>query len=67
MTCYYCISNVKDEKCELDIEGYPLPSDIECRHFDFDTGEERGKMKIGNCGYEYDPFECQKNALLRRM
>ena len=40
MSCYYCTHNIKDEKCEFDIEGYPLPSDIECRHFWFDTGEE---------------------------
>lgn len=38
MTCYYCINNIRDEKCELDIEGYPLPSEVECRHFVFDTG-----------------------------
>ena len=36
--CYYCIHNVRDENCELEIEGYPLSMNIECRHFEFDTG-----------------------------
>lgn len=38
-TCYYCLHNIKDERCEFDIEGYPLPSTVDCRHFEFDTGE----------------------------
>ena len=38
MSCYYCLQNIRDEKCEFEIEGYPLPVDIECRHFEFDTG-----------------------------
>lgn len=40
MTCYYCISNIKDEICVFDIDGYPLPTNAECRHFEFDTGRE---------------------------
>ena len=40
LTCYYCTKNIRDEKCELDIEGYPLSGDVECRHFCFDTGSE---------------------------
>jgi len=48
MTCYYCVYNVKDEKCYLDIEGYPLSSDVECRHFQFDTGEDE------DCEDEFD-------------
>jgi hypothetical protein len=41
MTCYYCLQN-KDNKCDFNVEGYPLPSNAECRHFWFDTGETEG-------------------------
>lgn len=46
MTCYYCIYNVEDEegtfvRCKLDVDGYPLPFEVDCRHFWFDTGEEK--------------------------
>lgn len=40
MTCYYCISNFRDKFCELEIEGFPLSNDSECRHFMFDPGSE---------------------------
>ena len=45
MACYYCRQNNRDEKCEFDIEGYPLSSDVECRHFEFDTGKEKSELK----------------------
>ena len=44
-SCYYCLYNSMTYggafiKCELDIEGYPLPASIDCRHFEFDTGDD---------------------------
>ena len=44
--CYYCLHNVMDEKCEFDIEGYPLSMNIECRHFEFDTGSQFKEIEI---------------------
>lgn len=38
MSCYYCLQNIRDKKCEFEIEGYPLPANVDCRHFEFDTG-----------------------------
>jgi len=45
-SCYYCLHNIRDKKCEYDIEGYPLPTKIECRHFEFDTGEEDHNSEV---------------------
>jgi len=57
MTCYYCLHNIKDKKCELDVEGYPLPASTECRHFEFDSGppneDDIDFLDLGEEWYEH--------------
>ena len=66
MTCYYCLHNIKDKKCELDVEGYPLPASTECRHFEFDSGppneddidEDYNDIDEGDCEGVGDGASC---------